>query len=69
MSDTMKSICVILAVIIVLFLAPLFCMIAWNIWAWKFNLPQFGYWEWFITVLAIRAIRSKVGSSKEIEDK
>lgn len=69
MSDTMKYISVILAIIIVFFLAPLFCMIAWNIWAGKFNLPQFGYWEWFITVLAIHAIRARVGSIDEIGDK
>lgn len=62
MSDTEKGMCVIIALLIVVFITPLFCMIAWNIWAWKFNLPQFGYWEWFATCLAIRLLRAKVGS-------
>ena len=62
MSDTEKSMCVIIALLIVVFIAPLFCMIAWNIWAWKFNLPQFGYWEWFATCLAIRFLKAKIGS-------
>ena len=62
MSDTEKSMCVIIALLIVVFIAPLFCMIAWNIWAWQFNLPQFGYWEWFATCLAIRFLKAKVGS-------
>ena len=62
MSDTEKAKSVIIALLIVVFITPLFCMIAWNIWAWKFNLPQFGYWEWFATCLAIRLLRAKVGS-------
>ncbi len=62
MSDTERSMTIIIAFLILVFLAPLFCMIAWNIWAWKFNLPQFGYWEWFATCLAIRFLKAKIGS-------
>ena len=60
--DTTKSLAIIIAFLIVVFLAPLFCMIAWNIWAWEFNLPQLGYWEWFATCLAIRFLKAKIGS-------
>lgn len=66
--NTTKSLAIIIAFLIVVFLAPLFCMTAWNIWAWKFNLPQFGYWEWFATCLAIRLIRSKIGSINDNGD-
>ena len=37
-----------------IFIAPLFCLIAWNTFAWEFNLPTFSYWHWMAVVLAIR---------------
>lgn len=43
-----------------LLLAPLFCMIAWNIFAREFNLPSFSYWQWMIIVLAIRLALGKI---------
>ena len=42
------------AIIASLFIAPLFCMIACNTFAWEFNLPTFTYWHWMAVVLAIR---------------
>lgn len=42
------------ALIVSIFVAPLFCMIAWNTFAWEFNLPVFSYWHWMAVVLAIR---------------
>ena len=69
MDDTTKGVVVIIAFMILIFFAPLFCMIAWNIWAWKFNLPQFGYWEWFATCFAIRLFRAKIGSINDTGDR
>lgn len=40
--------------------APLFCMIAWNTFAKKFNLPSFSYWQWMAVVLAIRLTLGKI---------
>jgi len=37
-----------------LFIAPLFCLIAWNSFAGAFNLPTFSFWHWLAVVLAIR---------------
>lgn len=37
----------------------LFCFVAWNGWAWEFNLPQFSYWHWVVTFMAIRFLISK----------
>ena len=45
-----------LTVGIVLFFIPWMCMIAWNNWAYEFNLPLFNYWHWFVTVLALRGV-------------
>ncbi len=42
------------AIIANLFIAPLFCLLAWNNFAWEFNLPIFSYWHWMVVVLAIR---------------
>lgn len=41
---------------IILFIIPLWCMIAWNGFACEFNLPTFSYWHWVVTAIAIRGI-------------
>ena len=50
-----------------LFIAPLFCLIAWNTFAGEFNLPTFSYWHWMVVVLAIRFTfgRAKVNIGEE----
>lgn len=40
----------------IVFIIPWWCMIAWNGFAWEFNLPTFSYWHWVVTALAIRGI-------------
>lgn len=35
----------------------LICFLAWNGWAWEFNLPQFSYWHWVATFAAIRLLQ------------
>lgn len=40
----------------IVFIIPLWCMIAWNGFAGEFNLPTFSYWHWVVTALAIRGI-------------
>ena len=59
MDDTTRGLLIILFALFPIFLVPLFCMVAWNMWAWEFNLPQTGYWIWFITHLAIRGLFGK----------
>ena len=56
---TTQAIVIILFALIPIFLVPLFCMVAWNMWAWEFNLPQTGYWIWFMTHLALRGVFGK----------
>ena len=41
-------------------LGSLLCFLAWNGWAWEFNLPQFSYWHWLATYTAIRGIIGRV---------
>ena len=48
------------ALLAIIFVLPVWCMIAWNSWAWEFNLPQFGYWHWVVTILAIRTIGNSI---------
>ena len=33
------------------------CFLAWNGFAWEFNLPQFSFWHWVATYTAIRVLR------------
>lgn len=49
-----------LVAIYIVFLGGLLCFLAWNGWAWEFNLPQFSYWHWVATFAAIRFIRGSV---------
>jgi hypothetical protein len=44
------------ALLITIFFMPWMCMLAWNGFAWEFNLPTFGYWHWVATVIAIRSL-------------
>lgn len=62
-----KLITAIIIVLLSIFFVPLMCMLAWNSWAWQFNLPQFGYWHWVVTVLAIRGLfgARKVSTQEE----
>lgn len=47
---------VIIKLLIITFVIPLWCFLAWNGFAWEFNLPIFSYWHWVVTALAIRGI-------------
>ena len=42
---------------LVSFFGGLICFLAWNGWAWEFNLPQFSYWHWVATFVAIRLLQ------------
>lgn len=55
------------ALLAIIFIIPVWCMLAWNSWAWKFNLPQFGYWHWVVTILAIRTVYNNVKRDKKDE--
>ena len=59
MNKTTQDVLTILSTLSPIFLIPLYCMVAWNMWAWEFNLPQTGYWIWFMTHLAIRGLFGK----------
>lgn len=60
MSNIRKSICSAIAcAIVTLGLTPLFCVLAWNTFAWEFNLPTFTYWHWMVVILAIRGTLGK----------
>jgi len=48
-----------------IFFGALMCHLAWNGWAWEFNLPQFGYWHWVVTILAIRTVSGCFKKRKE----
>ena len=50
-----------IAVIAVDFLGGFLCYIAWNGWAWEFNLPQFSYLHWVATFCAIRFLQKSKG--------
>ena len=43
-----------------IFFGAFMCHLAWNGWAWEFNLPQFSYWHWVATFTAIRLIRGGI---------
>ena len=45
--------------LIVAFVIPLWCLIAWNGFALAFNLPTFSYWHWVVTALAIRGVLTR----------
>jgi len=51
-----EAISVWIKVLIMVFLIPLWCLLAWNGFAWEFNLPTFSYWHWVVTALAVRGI-------------
>ena len=53
------------ALLAIIFIIPVWCMLAWNSWAWEFNLPQFGYWHWVVTILAIRTATGCFKKRKE----
>ena len=38
------------------FVSTAFILWGWNVLAWHFNLPQFGYWEMFAMRMALSAI-------------
>lgn len=42
------------------FFGGFMCFLAWNGFAWGFNLPQFSFWHWVATYTAIRAIRGTI---------
>ena len=46
-----------LTAMLVSFFGGLVCFLAWNGWAWEFNLPQFSYWHWVATFAAIRLLQ------------
>lgn len=48
-----------------IFFGAFMCYLAWNGFAWEFNLPQFGYWHWVATFTAIRLIRGSVSINKK----
>lgn len=52
------------ALVIVIFLESLLCFLAWNGFAWAFNLPQFSYWHWVATYSAIRFFGIKIKSGE-----
>ena len=45
----------VLAIIICFFVWGLFAWLGWNIIAYNFNLPQFGYWQIFLILLGLRS--------------
>ena len=45
--------------VVLIFFQAFFCFVAWNGWAWEFNLPQFSYWHWVITFTAVRFLFNK----------
>ena len=49
-----KILTTIFLLLFAIFFVPFLCMLAWNRWALGFNLPQFDYWHWVLTVMAIR---------------
>jgi len=51
----------------IIFVIPVWCMLAWNSWAWEFNLPQFGYWHWVVTIMAIRTVCNSIKRDKKNE--
>lgn len=53
----------------IIFVIPVWCMLAWNSWAWEFNLPQFGYWHWVVTMLAIRTVCGNIQHKNNEEGK
>jgi hypothetical protein len=46
--------------IILIFFGAFLCFLAWNGWAWEFNLPQFSYWHWVATFAAFRYLTGRV---------
>lgn len=57
MNDSEKKVLInFLKLLLNIFLHPVWFMLAWNGWAWAFNLPQFGYWHWVVTYTAIKCI-------------
>lgn len=42
--------------IILCFFGGFMCFLAWNGFAWAFNLPQFSFWHWVATYTAIRVL-------------
>lgn len=56
MRETLQNLIVAINLI---FFGGFICFLAWNGWAWEFNLPQFSYWHWVATFAAIRYLRGK----------
>ena len=54
MENTIK---IVLQALVLTCFGALLCMLAWNGFAWEFNLPQFSYWHWMATFAAIRLLQ------------
>jgi len=60
MNESTKLIVIVFIIVFMIFFPPFLVMIAWNGFANGFNLPTFSYWQWFITLLAIRLVIGRV---------
>lgn len=47
-------------ILLVFFLYPWFVMKGWEIIAWEFNLPQFGYWACFFISHGFRYLTGNI---------
>lgn len=60
MNEKTKLSVIIFTIVFMIFFPPFLIMIAWNGFANGFNLPTFSYWQWFITILAIRLAVARI---------
>lgn len=63
MKEHLISQCI--TVIILCFFGGFMCFLAWNGFAWEFNLPKFSFLHWVVTYTAIRAIRGNMKKEKD----